>query len=306
MTTDRSWFHHRGALARGQWESVVDGDLPGWSYTGLRIADLSEGESIALPAVDEERIVVPLAGTFAVEYTDARGVSTHTQLLGRDSVFDGPTDVVYLPPRTAVRIEGHGRVAVASAPATAGAPARHVWAAEVPVELRGAGAASREVRNFGTPGVLEASRLIVCEVITPAGNWSSYPPHKHDEHIPGKESRLEEIYYFEAEPARDAGVEGVADSAFGLFHTSSSPAGEIAIDAQVRSGDIALVPFGYHGPAVAAPGYNLYYLNVMAGPDAERVWLTTDDPAHAWVRTTWDDLAIDERLPLHSRKETVR
>jgi 5-deoxy-glucuronate isomerase len=84
---------------------------------------------------------------------------------------------------------------------------------------------------------------------------------------------------------------------FGMFSTYSSAAGEIHTDARVRSGDVALVPYGFHGPAVAAPGYDLYYLNVMAGPDAERVWNITDDPAHGWIRRTWDGQDLDPRLP---------
>jgi 5-deoxy-glucuronate isomerase len=83
-----------------------------------------------------------------------------------------------------------------------------------------------------------------------------------------------------------------------MFSTYTSAAGEIEVDARVFSGDIALVPYGYHGPAVAAPGYDLYYLNVMAGPDPERVWLISDDPDYAWVRDTWDGLEFDSRLPL--------
>jgi 5-deoxy-glucuronate isomerase len=191
-------------------------------------------------------------------------------------------------------------VAVATSPTTQPRPVRHVAAAEIPIELRGAGAASRQVHNFGTPDALDAARLIVCEVITPAGNWSSYPAHKHDEHVPGHESRLEEIYYFEAAPEAGAEVDHGPvdrDSAFGLFSTYSSPAGEIEINTMVRTGDVALVPYGYHGPAVAAPGYDLYYLNVMAGPERERAWLITDDPAHAWVRETWPDQPVDPRLP---------
>ena len=290
-----TWFHRRGALARDGWESVVDDGVPGWQHTGLHVCELAAGDELALADTGSERIVVPLRGSFTVESTED-GRTRTTELAGRRSVFTGPTDVLYVSTGASLRIRGVGRVAVASSPTDHRHPSRRIAASEVAVELRGAGASSRQVHNFGTPGSLDAARLIVCEVLTPAGNWSSYPAHKHDEHVPGHESRLEEIYYFESEPIAGAAAPA-SEAAFGLFSTTSSPAGEIAIDAQVRSGDIALVPYGYHGPAVAAPGYDLYYLNVMAGPDAERAWLISDDPDHAWVRETWSTQQIDPRLP---------
>jgi 5-deoxy-glucuronate isomerase len=294
-TTPR-WFHRRGELAREGWESVVDSRLPGWGHTGLRVADLRPGESLALDGLGEERIVVPLAGAFEVTIAED-GVEHTVSLAGRTSAFDGPTDVFFAGAGSTIAVSGVGRVAVASSPTSERFPSRHVAASETPVELRGGGASSRQVHNFGTPDALDAARLIVCEVITPAGNWSSYPPHKHDAHIDGTESRLEEIYYFEAAPTRGAPATVDPGGAFGLFSTSSSAAGDIEIDARVRSGDVALVPFGYHGPAVAAPGYDLYYLNVMAGPDPERVWHISDDPRHAWVRDEWEASGIDPRLP---------
>ncbi|WP_448006913.1 5-deoxy-glucuronate isomerase [Agromyces bauzanensis] len=298
------WFHRRGGLARDDWESVVDDSTPGWAHTGIRVADLPAGGALRLTDPGVERIVVPLAGSFTVEHTDGE-TTTVTRLEGRSSVFAGPTDVLYLTAGSTAVIHGEGRVAVASSPTTKRHPNRYLAAADTPVELRGAGASSRQVHNFGTPGVLDAERLIVCEVITPAGNWSSYPPHKHDEHVPGQETRLEEIYYFEVAPtagAPDSGTD-VSAGAFGLFSAYSSPAGEIDIDARVRTGDIALVPYGYHGPAAAAPGYDLYYLNVMAGPDPARAWHITDDPAHAWLRTTWGAQEVDPRLPYGDLQE---
>ncbi|MBO0806251.1 MAG: 5-deoxy-glucuronate isomerase [Nocardiopsaceae bacterium] len=293
MAVRNEWFFGRGALAREGWESVVDASIGGWRHAGLRVAAL-DGEA-ELPAGDVERITIPLSGSFRVDHD-----GTTTALDGRESVFDGPTDVLYTGSGRGLVIRGAGRVAVAEAPASAGKPSRRVARDEVPVEVRGAGRDTRQVHNFGTPEALDAESFIVCEVITPGGNWSSHPAHKHDERRPGHETRLEEIYYFEAAPARygdePGGVPEDAD-AFGTFATYSSAAGEIDTHALVRTGDIALVPYGYHGPAAAAPEYDLYYLNVMAGPDPERIWRACDDPRQSWIRSRWARQAPDPRLP---------
>ena len=284
------WFHPRGSLAREGWESVVDATIPGWQHTGIRVAALSGGP-VELPAGDVERIVIPLSGEFQVDHDGST-----TKLEGRASVFDGPTDVVYVGAGQGLAIRGSGRVAVAESVTGVRKPSRYLARTEVPVEIRGAGRDTRQVHNFGTPDALDAAAFIVCEVITPGGNWSSHPAHKHDELVPGHESRLEEIYYFEAAPVRGSDAPEGAD-AFGTFATYSSAAGEIDTQAQVRTGDISLVPYGYHGPAAAAPEYDLYYLNVMAGPDPERVWLVSDDPRQAWIRSGWAQQAPDTRLP---------
>lgn len=290
------WFFKRGQLAEGNWETVVDERRPGWEHTGIRVGVLKSGESLELSDTGIERIIVPLAGSFTVTYTE-NGEEHVQELEGRKSVFHGATDVIYLSSQVTASVSGEGRFAVATSPTTEVFPTKYVAKKDVSLELRGSGASSRQVHNFGTVGNLDAARFIVCEVVTPSENWSSYPPHKHDEDKPGHESRLEEIYCFESAPVNVA-PEGVdEEEAFGMFSTYSSPAGDIDIDARVFTGDVALVPFGYHGPAVAAPGYDLYYLNVMAGPDEERVWNISDDPAHAWVRETWEGQAIDDRLP---------
>ena len=294
------WFYKRGRLQQGGWESVVDTTTPGWAHTGLRVANLAGGEVLNLPAGDVERLIVPLAGSFSVVWTS--GSSTETRALeGRASVFDGPSDVLYLGVGVSAQLSGSGRVAVAEAPATERFPVRYIPKSDVAIELRGAGRSSRQVHNFGTTDNLDASKFIVCEVITPAENWSSYPAHKHDEHKPGHESRLEEIYYFETAVSKGLNAPAGAEP-FGLFHSYSSPAGDITIDEMVRTGDIALVPYGYHGPAAAAPGFDLYYLNVMAGPEAERVWQISDDPAQGWIRQSWNGQEIDPRLPYTDSK----
>ena len=295
------WFHRRGELSDGGWESVVDERIPGWEHTGIRVARLNEGESIALEGTGVERLVIPLTGAFSVTHAAEGEDETVTRLNGRASVFDGPTDVLYLSSASTGSVTalnpGETRFLIATSPTDIVRPSSYMAVEDVPVELRGAGASSRQVHNFGRKESLDAARFIVVEVITPSENWSSYPPHKHDEHLPGHESELEEIYYFEIAPMKGA-PEGVSEEhAFGMFSTYSSPAGPIEIDSQVKTGDVALVPYGYHGPAVAAPGYDMYYLNVMAGPDPERSWLISDDPAHGWVRDTWEGQDLDPRLP---------
>jgi 5-deoxy-glucuronate isomerase len=206
-------------------------------------------------------------------------------------VFAGPTDVAYLAPGSSAELysEAGGRFALCGARTDSGAESRYLAAEAVPVELRGAGQSSRQVRNFGTPDTLPASKIIACEVITPAGNWSSYPAHKHDESSE-TESELEEIYYFEIAAGPDA------QPGFGFMRTSSSPGHEIDLLEEVHDRDLVLVPYGWHGPCVAAPGFDMYYLNVMAGPGAERAWKISDHPDHAWVRGTWADQEPDPRL----------
>ena len=284
------WFFPRGELTRDGWESVVDGSIPGWQHTGLRVARL-RGGAVELPAADVERLVIPLAGSFSVDHD-----GTTTALAGRRSVFDGPTDVLYVGAGAAVAIHGAGAVVVAEAPTIERKPSRHVTRDDVPVEVRGAGRDTRQVHNFGTPAALDAASFIVCEVITPAGNWSSHPAHKHDVDVPGHESNLEEIYYFEVATRRGSASPAEADP-FGTFATYASDERPIETNALVRTGDIALVPYGYHGPASAAPEYDLYYLNVMAGPGTERAWLISDDPRQAWLREDWKTQPVDDRLP---------
>lgn len=292
-----NWVYPLGSAADGGWDvSLGTSDssvaVEGWAHTGLKVATLAAGAAIGLPAASEERIVVPLNGSFTVTVDDEAYV-----LHGRASVFHGPSDVLYSGTGRAVTVSSDdgGRFAVATAPANASYPTRLVTGAEIPVELRGAGNCSRQVHNFGTPAALEADRFIVCEVITPAGNWSSYPPHKHDEEKDG-ETQLEEIYYFETQVAAGSAAPSDTD-AIGYQRVYASDERAIDVSAEVRTGDVVLVPYGWHGPAMAAPGYDLYYLNVMAGPGPVREWLISDDPHHGWVRQSWDGLDVDPRLP---------
>jgi 5-deoxy-glucuronate isomerase len=267
----------------------VTPESAGWAESSLRVVELDSLQEITLETDDTEVMMLPLAGGGTVDCdNDAFELSTRT------SVFDGPADMVYLGTGQTYTLCGQGRFAICGARAKRQLPNRRVAAADVPVELRGTGNCSRQVHNFGTAGVFEADSLIACEVITPGGNWSSYPAHKHDENSP-VETQLEEIYYFEIDS-------GPGDSrGFGYHRVYGTPDRPIEVLEEVRTGDVVLVPHGYHGPSVAAPGYHMYYLNVMAGPSAERAWRIVDDPEHAWLRDTWEEQAVDPRLPLPAR-----
>ena len=280
-----------GAGAAGPYDLEVTPRSAGWAHSGLRVLHLPAGGTHTVATGDDEVVVLSLGGAATV-HVDGRSYT----LEGRSGVFDGPSDVVYAPRDAELRIDSEegGRFALCAARCERRLEPAYLPKDAVPVELRGAGRASRQVNNFGIPGVLEADRLIACEVLTPGGNWSSWPPHKHDEERDG-ETRLEEIYYFEV-------ADGPAGAGFGVQRVYGHEGAPIDVTTEVRTGDVVLIPHGWHGPSMAAPGYDLYYLNVMAGPGTERAWLICDDPAHAWVRDTWADQAVDERLPLHVRE----
>jgi len=285
------WVLPFGEAGEGAFAVSVTEAVDGWRHTSLRIAHLDAAATLTHDTGDEEVVVVPLTGSVTIEVSGGEPIS----LDGRASVFDGPSDTAYLPRGRAVTVRANGgpaRVALCGARATTDREPRRIAAEEAQPELRGAGRASREVRAFGLPPVLDADTILVCEVITPAGNWSSWPPHKHDEDRPGVESELEEIYYFETRGTDARSTDPVGYQR--VYGTDDRP---IDVLAEVRTGDVVLVPHGWHGPAMAAPDADLYYLNVMAGPGAERAWLIRDDPAHAWVREGWTDEPVDPRLP---------
>ncbi|ARQ70490.1 5-deoxy-glucuronate isomerase [Streptomyces marincola] len=282
-----------GSAGAGPYRLDISPASAGWAHSSLRILPLAPGGRHTFATGDSEWIVLPLAGSCTVT---AEGRTF--ELAGRADVFTAVSDFAYVPrdAEATVASAGGGRFALAGARCARRLPARRGPAEGVPVELRGAGACSRQVNNFAAAGVFEADRLIAVEVLTPGGNWSSYPPHKHDEAVPGAESRLEEIYYYEIAAAPGGpGAEGVG-------YQRVTPAGPGGTDvlAEVRGGDAVLIPDGWHGPSIAAPGHDMYYLNVMAGPDAERAWLISDHPDHAWVRDRWRSEEPDPRLPLYA------
>ena len=265
----------------------------GLAYSSLRLLELRPGQEVTMRTGEEEFLVLPLAGACSV-VADGQEIA----VAGRRDVFSRVTDFAYVPRDASMTVRSAvgGKFALPGARASRRLPARHGPAEGVPVEIRGSGQASRQVNNFCSPEAFETDRLVSVEVLTPAGNWSSYPPHKHDECRQG-EAELEEIYYFET-------GQGPAGPGFGYQRVyASSPARPIDVLAEVRTGDVVLVPHGYHGPSMAAPGYDLYYLNVLAGPADERSMAFCDDPAHAWVRGSWAAQNVDPRLPMTGREE---
>jgi 5-deoxy-glucuronate isomerase len=279
-------FLPAGSAADEKADVLITPETAGWAYTGLAVITLAAGEARTWSTGDAETLVLPLQGSCRVS-CDGRTI----ELDGREGVFSGPTDFAYVPRDADIEISSvlGGRFALPAARCRRRLAFRYQPVSAVEVELRGAGSSSRQVNNFCTPATFEAENLIACELLTPGGNWSSYPPHKHDEDT-DDECVLEEIYYYEVAPG--PGGEGVA-----YQRVYGSPGHDIDLLAEVRTGDVVLVPHGWHGPSIAAPGYDLYYLNAMAGPGDVRAWRICDDPDHAWIRDTWADQTVDPRLP---------
>ena len=277
-----------GATAHGAYRLDVTPERAGWRFAGLKVLELPPGGSEELSTGADELLVLPLSGSCTVT-VEGRSY----ELAGRPDVFTAVTDYLYVPLGTTLTVTSAAGATVALPTARAGRtlPVSHERADQVRTELRGAGAASRQVNNYALDNDVRTDHLLVCEVLTPGGNWSSYPPHKHDEHT-ADERELEEIYYFEVRRG-PGGTPG-----FALHRTYGTAGRPLDLTTEVRSGDVVLTPHGYHGPSAAAPGYDLYYLNVMAGPAQDRAWLMTDDPAHAWVRGTWAGQEVDPRLPM--------
>ena len=240
----------------------------GWSYVGFGLHDLKAGETLAVEGGDEEVCLVLLSG-------DARFVAGDLDtgmLQGRNSVFDKVApQSVYVPMKTAWSVEAgrDSEIAVCRAPGIDGAhPPRLIGSESMPLETRGTGSNVRHVCNI-LPETEPADSLLVVEVITPSGNWSSYPPHKHDTDNLPEESYLEETYYRRLNPPQGYVLHRVYDDSRELDETMA---------AEDRT--VVLVPRGYH-PVGAPHGYESYYLNVMAGP--KRVWKFKNDPAHEWM-----------------------
>lgn len=251
----------------------VTPESAGWTYVGLVVEQIAAGASWDYSAGQDEICIVPLRGSAEIksdlgEWTVSRP----------GTMFDGKPTCLYLPVGSSfTATSAHGaELAITSARATDGFPPKLIEPDDIDVEIRGAGNAARQISHIVKPE-FPAHNLLVVEVFTPSGNWSSYPPHKHDVQQMPDEAILEEIYYYRINPDDGFALQRLyfADGSFDHAWT-------------IHDGDLLLVPQGYHAFAVAH-GYTGYYLNILAGPDSERTMQPADDPSYAWVRSTWDD-----------------
>jgi 5-deoxy-glucuronate isomerase len=264
-------------LRSGEWDEVTPA-AGGWRYLSFRTVRVDG--LMSLDTGDNEIVVVPLGGAAIVH---ADGVEA--EVGGREDVFAGLPRSVYLPRETRAELEGVAELALCGARVERRRDVRPIPPEEVEIEVRGSGNATRQISHIVKPE-FPAGRVLVVEVYTPAGNWSSYPPHKHDEDRGAEEAVLEETYYFRtrAEQAGAFAVQRLYSPRHGLDLTET-----------VRDRDLLLVPYGYHTTA-AAHGYDLYYLNALAGD--RRTMQAADDPDLAWVRSAWQQLQPDPRIPM--------
>jgi 5-deoxy-glucuronate isomerase len=251
----------------------------GFEFLSFEARWLAQGNSFNGETTGTEVAIVVLGGVCSVK--SSRGEWQH--IGKRATVFDGLPYTLYLPVNTTFTVTGETNcdLAFCYSRAEVEYPPRLVTPDQVGIEIRGGANATRQINSMLPPG-FPAHRLIVVEVFTPAGNWSSFPPHKHDVHNPPAEVDLEEIYYYRIDRPEGFAVQKV--------YTAD---GRIDETLTVRDGELVLIPEGYH-PVAAAHGYNVYYLNALAG--SARSLAASDDPNYAWVRDTWQQK--DPRLPM--------
>jgi 5-deoxy-glucuronate isomerase len=238
---------------------------------------LEPGDKLRKCTQNEEAAFVVLGGNGLVDW------GTGEIAVGRrKNVFDGLPYTIYIPAQSQMSFTAQTlcEVAECRVPSTERLEPKLIAPQDVSCSLRGGGNASRQIVDVMSP-TFPADKLMVIEVYTPGGNWSSYPPHKHDFHNPPAEVDLDEIYYYR-----------IQNGGFALQHLyGGDEAAEQVVKA--RDGDAVLVHSGYHA-VVAGPGYDVYYLNFLAG--SSRSLAVTEDPERAWIRSTWK--ATDPRLPL--------
>ncbi len=266
----------------------------GWEFISFQVRRFARGDTWSFASGDHELALVDLTGRYTV--TSNRG--EWSGVGGRSSVFSGGAHALYLPRGTEFRVtaEEAGELAVTWVPTDRDHEPWLIRPGEVTRSIRGGDNVSRQINELLPPGS-PVHRLVLVEVYTPSGNWSSYPPHKHDRHVvdPASgvllEADLEEVYYYRIDRPEGYAYQRVYTDECSPLHQAGEP-----IDALIRAedGTAVLVPEGYH-PVVSAPGYTTYYLNVLAG--SAQSLANQDDPKFGWVKQTYR--GRDERLPLY-------
>ncbi len=248
----------------------------GWRYLSFKVARLDPGGVIEADTGNEEVIFVPLAGRGRIVFNG------QAHELARRDLFREVPDLVYLPPRTPYRLEGLETLEVAwgGAPAEGRLPARFLSHDQIPTSVRGEANVRRGVSALADSDEL-TERLTVYEIHTPSGNWSSFPPHRHDTR--DGSSYHEETYYYRFLPSDGFAMQ--------RLYTRDTDLDEAIA---VQHGDVVLVHEGYH-PVVKAPGTNAYYLNFLAG-DVRKI-TAVNDPHYDWIARNWAGNPIDIPLP---------
>lgn len=252
----------------------------GWETISLAFVRLAAGEKYLFSLPGEEAVVVILGGRIGV----SSGDMAWKGLGGRKDVFSGMPCSLYLPLEASAEViaeSATAEFALCRCRASHSFPARVIWPGEVEIEVRGGENATRQINHIVKPD-FPADRILVVEVYTPSGNWSSYPPHKHDVHNPPVEVDLDEIYFYKLSKPEGYAIQRV--------YTYDGRRDETIT---VRDNEVILIPDGYH-PVVAAHGYHVYYLNVLGG--SARSMAASDDPNYAWVRQAWR--VKDPRVPV--------
>lgn len=262
----------------------VTAESAGWQHLNFAARRLSKGQTWRHNTADNELALVILGGTASVE--SSRGDWQH--IGRRPDVFSGMPYTLYLPRDTDFRVQAESDLdfAYGWCAADQDHPARLVTPKDVDIEIRGGANATRQINNMVPPG-FDCQRLVVVEVYTPSGNWSSYPPHKHDVHREDDagnvlEADLDEIYFYKLDKQEGYALQRV--------YTGDDSLDELVM---ARNDDLVLVPEGYH-PVVSAHGYTTYYLNFLAG--SAQSLANSDDPQYEWIKDTWTEK--DPRLPV--------
>ncbi len=290
---------HPGATSEPGVIVEVTPEKAGWHYISFQLRRLAAGNSWSFETGERELAIVVLSGRIGVQ--SSRGSWQHVG--ERASVFSGLPYALYLPRSTALTVTGEteSEFAVALAPADQDYDARLVTPRDIEIEIRGGDNATRQINNMLPPG-FPCQRLVVVEVYTPGGNWSSYPPHKHDIHKANAdgtvlEADLEEVYFYKLDKPEGFAFQRVYTAPESPLQQAGTP-----IDAVVLAGnnDVVLIPEGYH-PVASPPGYTTYYLNVLAG--SAQSLANSEDPRYAWVRQQYR--ALDPRVPIYDVSQSA-